>query len=63
MKIFKLSENYILDISQLLNASVEGKNITLMFKNNDTDFITFDDEDAAEEAFNNLYEYCNARSE
>lgn len=58
MKIFKLSGNYILDISQLLNACVEGKNITLMFKNNDTDFITFDSEDNAKEAFNLLYEYC-----
>lgn len=58
MKIFKLSENYILDVSQLLNASVEGKNITLMFKNNDTDFITFESKDDAKEAFNNLYECC-----
>lgn len=58
MKIFKLSENYILDVSQLLTASVEDRSINLMFKNNDTDFITFDSEDDAKEAFNNLYEYC-----
>lgn len=58
MKIFKLSENYILDVSELLNASVENRNINLMFKNNDTDFITFDSEDNAKEAFNNLYYRC-----
>ena len=58
MKIFKLSGNYILDVSQLLTASVEDRSINLMFKNNDTDFITFDNEDDAKEAFNNLYEYC-----
>lgn len=55
MKIFKLSENYILDISQLLTASVENENIALMFKNNDTDVVTFDSADDAKEAFNNLY--------
>lgn len=58
MKIFKLSENYILDVSQLLTASIVDKNIALMFKNNDTDFITFDSEDDAKEAFNNLYYRC-----
>ena len=58
MKIFKLSENYILDVSELLTASVEDKNIALMFKNNDTDFITFDNEVDAKEAFNNLYCKC-----
>lgn len=58
MKIFKLSENYILDVLELLNASVEDRSINLMFKNNDTDFITFDNENDAKEAFNNLYEYC-----
>ena len=59
MKIFKLSENYILDVSELLNASVEDRNINLMFKNNDTNFIiTFDSKDDAKEAFNNLYDRC-----
>lgn len=58
MKIFKLSENYILDVSELLTASVEDKNIALMFKNNDTDFITFDNENDAKEAFNLLYYKC-----
>lgn len=58
MRIFKLSENYILDVSELLNASVEDRSINLMFKNNDTDFTTFDSKEDAKEAFNNLYKYC-----
>ena len=58
MKIFKLSENYILDVSELLYASVKDENIILVFKNDDTDLVAFDSNDDAKEMFNLLYDCC-----